>query len=300
MLSTQVQVIDLFEPNKNKLAAQINAACTDCGYFLLVNHQVPVSLQKATRQAAKRFFKLPSTEKANYAMNLQYPYGYLALGKEILAKTSKSAGDSKESFTIGPYDPRAGKPEPIFPKIPNDLEEYFHQYYQAMERVSNRLLHGFALALGLSPNWFKQKTNRHTSALRALNYPVSAQPKQSSRCSKHTDYGTFTIINSDVAGLQVCNNDGNWVDIPQMKNALVVLVADLLQMWTNDKWRSALHRVVDANTERLSLAFFHNPNDDASIDCIYKCVDAKHPAKYEPIKAGKYLAERHAKSTMLQ
>ena len=51
-----------------------------------------------------------------------------------------------------------------------------------------------------------------------------------------------------------------------MPGAFVVNLGDLMAAWTNDRWRSTLHRVVvpdDDTGVRISIAFFHQPDFDA-------------------------------------
>ena len=64
-----------------------------------------------------------------------------------------------------------------------------------------------------------------------------------------------------------------------------------MAQWTNDRWTSTLHRVVNperslAGQPRMSIVFFQQPNEDAVISCLPTCMDADHPAKYEPVSAG--------------
>ena len=67
--------------------------------------------------------------------------------------------------------------------------------------------------------------------------------------------------------------------------------------WTNDRWLSTLHRVVNppatagAAGPRLSIAFFNHPNYDVSIECIAPPGQAKHP----PVLSGEYRDSKYAK-----
>jgi isopenicillin N synthase-like dioxygenase len=45
-------------------------------------------------------------------------------------------------------------------------------------------------------------------------------------------------------------------------------------------------------SRRESLAFFHNPNPDALIECLPGCCGPDHPPKYPPIRAGDFIAEK--------
>ena len=139
-----------------------------------------------------------------------------------------------------------------------------------------------------------------------INYPAPAAPPEPGqlRAGAHTDYGTLTILRAEnvVGGLQVQTRAGEWVDVSVPPEAFVVNLGDMLMRWTNDRWRSTLHRVVNpplsagAASRRQSLAFFHNPNPDALIECLPNCCDADHPAQYAPITAGAFIAEKAAKA----
>jgi isopenicillin N synthase-like dioxygenase len=80
--------------------------------------------------------------------------------------------------------------------------------------------------------------------------------------------------------------------------AFIVNLGDMMAQWTNDRWRSTLHRVVNppsdagAAARRLSVVFFHTPNYDATIACIPSCTDAAHPPKYAPILSGEHIARK--------
>lgn len=124
--------------------------------------------------------------------------------------------------------------------------DLFVQYYMAMERLAARLMQGFALALDLPGDYFVDKTDRHRSALRALNYPDLAGPPLPGqlRASGHTDYGALTILRADPSpgGLQVQTHDGVWHSVPEIKDSFVINLGDLMARWTNDRWTSTPHR----------------------------------------------------------
>jgi isopenicillin N synthase-like dioxygenase len=106
-----------------------------------------------------------------------------------------------------------------------------------------------ALGLGLPSDYFEPFIDRHTSALRSLHYPDLrghvVEPGQL-RAGAHSDYGTLTLLRQDDApgGLQVRDVAGSWHDVPAIEGAYVVNVGDALERWTNNQWKSTLHRVV--------------------------------------------------------
>jgi isopenicillin N synthase-like dioxygenase len=160
-----------------------------------------------------------------------------------------------------------------------------------------------ATGLGLDEHTFDRSIDRHTSALRLLNYPdLSGQgvlPGQM-RAGAHSDYGTVTLLRQDDApgGLQVRDVEGEWHDVEAVDGAYVVNVGDALERWTNDRWRSTVHRVVvppaDSGRDcvRQSIAFFHNANWDAVIECLPGCVDEGTEPTYPPVGAGRHLMEK--------
>lgn len=118
----------------------------------------------------------------------------------------------------------------------------------------------------------------------------------------HTDYGSLTILLQDsVGGLQVRNRRREWVDAVPRANSFVINLGDLMARWSNDQWVSTLHRVVQPPSaaaappkRRQSIAFFHNLNADAVVECIPTCTDANNPPKYPPITAWDMLMQKHA------
>ncbi|MDG1708811.1 MAG: hypothetical protein P8H03_08605, partial [Emcibacteraceae bacterium] len=74
---------------------------------------------------------------------------------------------------------------------------------------------------------------------------------------------------------------------------------DMMAHWTNNRWVSTLHRVVEPENildvpspARQSIAYFMNPNYDAEIKTIPTCVKDGNTSKYAPVLAGKYLMNK--------
>jgi isopenicillin N synthase-like dioxygenase len=171
-----------------------------------------------------------------------------------------------------------------------------------MTRLAETLMQVFALALALPLDYFADKIDRPQSFLRIINYPaprVAPLPGQL-RAGAHSDYGTLTILRAEnvAGGLQVFSRAGEWLDVAVPPGAFVINIGDMLMRWTNDRWVSTLHRVVnppDAHapgSRRQSLVFFHNPNPDAVIECLPTCASASNPSRYPPVLAGTYLADK--------
>jgi isopenicillin N synthase-like dioxygenase len=294
---------------------RIGDACERVGFFGIVNHSVPTQVLDALWVTAREFFDLPLTEKNTIAMPYAgYPYGYAPVAYEALARSVGAASlpDLKESLAIGPVDPAGHAfldPDEASVWSPNlwpvalpHLQPQWEEAYRQFANLSARLLRKMAVALGLDETYFNTMIDRHTSAMRALNYPVlygSGEGQQ--RAGAHTDYGTLTVLFPDpaVGGLEIQRPDGTWASVPPEPDVLVVNLGDAMARWTNDRWRSTLHRVVPTEQRRQSIAFFHNANWDAVIDCLPTCRDANEPARYEPMRAGPHLMGKF-RSTVTQ
>ena len=129
---------------------------------------------------------------------------------------------------------------------------------------------------------------------RPTHYPAVERGKGRLGASAHTDYGTLTILLADpvVGGLQLEGLDGVWHDVDAVPGSLVVNLGDAMARWTNDRWRSTMHRVQVPASRRQSIAFFHNANWDAVIECLPTCLPANEEPKYAPIAAGPHLMQK--------
>ena len=160
------------------------AACSEVGFATVVDHGVPASVVERAWTAADALFRLPLEDKARAAMTHDYPYGYQAMGTENLEASlgeSCAPGDIKEMFNIclGPAD-GADVPPVRWPEsFPEPLRRDLEDYYRHLERLSLRLYHVCAIALGLPPDWFASRIDRHRNVVRMINYPAQeAKPGQ--------------------------------------------------------------------------------------------------------------------------
>ncbi|WP_037062724.1 isopenicillin N synthase family dioxygenase [Pseudonocardia acaciae] len=311
-MTTVVPVIEL-DRDAAAVAAELDEVCREIGFFQVAGHGVDPGAADAAWRAARAFFDLPLPARTAVAMpEPGYPFGYSPVSGESLARSLGSdtaPADLKESFNAGPPEPPAGgftEPDEATAYAPTpwpdadlpELRRAWRRYYDEMLALGARLMSLSALALALPPDYFADKIDRSASSLRALNYPEQDRPPEPGqlRAGAHTDYGMLTVLRQDDApgGLQVRAPDGRWVDVPSVPGAFVVNIGDLMARWTNDRWRSTLHRVVNPPprpgrpTRRQSMAFFFNANWSARVECLPTCLDGGSP-RYPPVLAGPHL-----------
>lgn len=282
----------------NKTINQIKNACQNIGFFLIKNHGISNEIINDIWSDTSEFFDLQLHQKNIYYSNdqINYPYGYMGIGYENLnAGTNHNTTilpDLKESFSIG--NPLTQNIITKWPSSPKNFKKSWNIYYQKMVFLVDKILEAFAISLNLDKDFFKKYTNKHSSALRALNYPEIKgynTPENQIRASPHTDYGTITILKTDGPGLQV-QIDSKWIDVPIIDDTFIINIGDIMQRWTNDMWSSTVHQVIkvdNTNERRQSIAFFHNPNNDALIEPILK----NELTNYKPIIAKDFIMKKH-------
>jgi isopenicillin N synthase-like dioxygenase len=282
---------------------------------------VPTGVIQAMESASRRFFDLPLEAKQTVARPApDVSRGYVGMAGESVGRSrdqTATAGDLNESFIIGPIDlpdpgyafaPAAEKhfAPNLWPRELPEMKGIAADYYRALDSVAVTLMRIFAVALDLPERHFDPAVDRSISRIRLRNYPEPRTPPEPGqlRAGAHSDYGSLTILLAEdkPGGLQVCNSIGNWVDVPVVPGCFIVNIGDLLQRWTNDRWVSTLHRVVNPPIERRggsrrqSIVFFHNPNYDATIDAIDTCVAAGERPRYAPTTSGEHLRSLFVKT----
>lgn len=300
-----IDVSGLRSPDPAERAAvgeALRKACVDKGFFYIEQHGVDRALIEAAREQSQAFFALPDEAKRAVDKSLSScNRGYEPLRGQVLE--AGAPPDLKEGFYIGnelPLDhPRVVKhtfnsgPNQ-WPAQPRDFRPAMDAYFAAMFDLSVRLARGLALSLHLPESYFDTFCDDAMATLRLLHYPpqpASALPDQKG-CGAHTDFGYLTLLwQDDNGGLQVQERDGSWIHVPPLPDTFVVNLGDLIAHWTNDRYRSTMHRVVNASgRERYSIPFFFTGNPDYVVKCLPGCTDEEHPVRYRPTIVVAHLA----------
>jgi isopenicillin N synthase-like dioxygenase len=273
------------------IAEKLRHACETIGFFYVANHGIPAPVFDGIFNATRRYFDLRLDQRMPHLMDERFRRGFMPQG---INQHPGYAPDIKESYEIGvdlPLDDpdvKAGLPLHGPNRWPADcpwLRPAAEAYLAETTALGKRLLRVFAVSLGMAPDYFLQYCTKPMVQMRLFHYPPEApiSDDKAFGVAPHSDYGMITLL----------KRDGEWVAAPFIPGTLVVNIGDLFQRWTNDIYRSNLHRVINrTGKERYSIPTFFNLDYDAMVSCLPTCQSPELPAKYQPIKSGDYLLSR--------
>ncbi|KAF2257710.1 Clavaminate synthase-like protein [Lojkania enalia] len=301
---------------KEKLVADVRNCCRHNGFFQITGHNVPLELQQKIMEWNKRFFDLSLEEKMTVSKDTTniWNRGYELLHSQILEEGTLP--ELKEGFYIGdeiskshPYfvnkklnsGPNMWPDASIMPNV-EDFKSTALDYYSQVVALAKDILKVLALTLDLDEGWFNEFATGAVATMRLLHYPTQPpdSPQKLTRgIGAHTDFGTITLLLQDrVAGLQVYDYaTKEWLDVKPTLGAFVVNLGNLMMRWTNDKYISNLHRVINVSgEERYSIPVFFSGNPDFVVECLPNCRKEGEEAKYSPITVEQAVLDGYAYS----
>ena len=294
-MNTQtLPVIDVRDLRRASTQREIDAACREWGFFQAVGHGISERTLDALRRQMRVFFALPLPAKHAVMRTAENPWGFY--DREL----TKHTRDWKQVYDYGPADGGA-----IVPQLPRGLPRFgsaIARFYAECDALAFELVEVIAGNLGTPPGALDSCFRPdHTSFLRLNYYPPCPMPAQPADgrghlgVNPHTDSGALTLLlQDDQPGLEVMR-EGAWHLVEPRRDALVVNIGDIVQVWSNDRYTAALHRGrVSADAERFSAPFFFNPAYSTWYAPLVSTVDADHPARYRPIHWGEFRARRAA------
>ncbi len=291
---------------RKRVAADLRAACLNTGFFYLANHGISQAEFDIAHDWGHVLFEMPRAEKAKLDKSTNAArQGWMPVGGMNPGANPDKDADQKETFVL-PRDYLPGETRGVNPAVGNGnwpdskmmpgFREFISAHILKRVTIAQRLCRALALSLDLAEDYFDE-AHRFLNCSLTYNYYPPLDPETVGRTqwgiSPHTDYGSFTLLSQDVlGGLEVRTVTDEWIDVPPLPGAFVVNIADLFARWTNDVYRSSLHRASNFNVTgraRISLPLFVIPFSTARVECVPTCQSAAHPPKYEPVEAGPYV-----------
>ncbi|KAG5037649.1 hypothetical protein JHK82_018463 [Glycine max] len=237
----------------------------------IVNHGVQKELMQKMKDATSEFYNLPIEEKNKYAMASNEIQGY---GKGYLV-SEKQTLDKSDSLMLHIYPTRYRKLQ-FWPKTPEGFKEIIEAYAYEIRRIGEELLSSLSMIMGMQKHVLLELHKESRQALRMNYYPP---------CSTHE-----LVLVDDVIELEI-QHQGGWVPMTPISNALVVKIRDVIEMWSNGKYKSVEHRAVTKKKRRISYALFFCPQHDVEVEPLDHMIDAQNPKLYQKVRFGDYLRQ---------
>ncbi|WP_233152897.1 isopenicillin N synthase family oxygenase [Motiliproteus sp. MSK22-1] len=293
-------LLDNSEPIK--VADKIGYVCENIGFLYIKNHGISKELINEAYTLAEAFFSLPVEEKNKLDIKLSGPTlrGYIPMYRENV--DPGFTRDFKECFDFGLHQDEVSPfhgPN-LMPETPLRFKEVFEQYHAAMLNLSRKLIGAIALSLDLPQDYFEDLQKNPITIQRLLHYPPQEGEiaLDEMGIGAHTDYGFLTILSQDSSGgLQVQNRQGDWIEAPPVEDTFIVNIGDLVQTFTNDRYISTVHRVINkSGRERYSIPFFIDLDYEAVVQVVPTCSRAGAAEKYAPYTSGEHKYKRFVDS----
>ncbi|PIN10861.1 Iron/ascorbate family oxidoreductase [Handroanthus impetiginosus] len=273
-LKVEIPVIDF-----QGIIDEIRRASETWGFFQMVNHGVPMCVLDAILEITQRFHEQPTEAKmelysSDSWCNVRFYTLYGHLSKPDVANW-RDAFSCR--FVDDVVDPGV---------IPPVCRDEIIEYTKNMINMRNVLSELFSEALGLSPDFLEKIQCMKGEYLSCLYYPPCPEPDLTFGTVKRNDPTILTILGQDRSGgLQAHHN--NWVDVPPIPGALLADIGDLLQLITNDKFKSVEHRVLARSTgTQVSVACFFYPSTQQMVKAygpIKELLSEDNPALYREV-----------------
>ena len=285
----------------------LRQACLDKGFFYIRNHGVAPQIVAGMFEQAERFFALPVEQKQALNKTLSKANrGYEPLEGQRLEDGAPP--DLKESFFVGKefshddpvvLDGKFGCAPNQWPELAG-FRDNVMAYSALMADLGETLYRGLALSLDLDENYFAGFYRDPMNIVRMIHYPrqpANPLPNQKG-CGAHTDFGGITILaQDDAGGLQVWDEANGWIHADPVPGTFVVNLGDFMARWTNGRYRSTLHRVVNiSGRERYSIPSFINGSVDYEVSCIPTCLAPGETPKHGPITVEKHFRQMYSKT----
>ncbi|XP_062088262.1 1-aminocyclopropane-1-carboxylate oxidase-like [Humulus lupulus] len=236
----------------------INDACENWGFFELMNHGISHDLLDTVERLTKE----------HYRQCMEQRFKDMVASKGLEAVQSEIDDLDWESTFFLRHRPTSNMSE--IPDLDQNYRDAMKEFAKELEKLAEQLLDLLCENLGLEKGYLKKAffgSKGPTYGTKVSNYPPCPKPELIKGLRAHTDAGGLILLFQDdkVSGLQLLK-DGEWIDVPPMRHSIVINLGDQLEVITNGKYKSIVHRVIaQSDGNRMSIASFYNPGSDAVI-----------------------------------
>ncbi|XP_026416211.1 protein DMR6-LIKE OXYGENASE 2-like [Papaver somniferum] len=262
---------------RSQIIENLRIACLDWGFFMVINHGVAESLINEMMNLCLSFFDLSPDEKSDY------------VGKDVLnpIRCGTSFNTSVENvYFWRDYLKVLVHPDFHAPLKPNAFRNISYEYCKRTREVAKELVNAISESLGLQGDYIEKalETKSGLQILIVNLYPPCPQPELAMGMPPHSDHGLLTLLaQNEIGGLQI-KHKGKWIVANALPNSFMVNIGDHMEILSNGKYKSILHRVaVNTKATRVTVVTANGPSLDAVVTPAPDLVDSEN---YTPLYRG--------------
>lgn len=286
-------------------ARELRHAYEDVGFWFVKGHRVPQALVDGVFAETARFHAQPLDAKARLKIN-EHNIGYLAMKAATTRHADDVSVNNKPNLNEAYFVKRdlpADHPDikanrrfrgaNQWPAALPGFRDVVVAYCNAMEDLALAMLPIYATALDLPAGFFTEAFREPQYTLRMSHYPYTpALDANEYGLAPHADTSFMTLLaQNKIPGLSIRTASGRWIEAPVIEGAFLVNSGQMLNRWSNGRFRATPHRVTNkSGGDRYAIPFFFDCNIDYEMVCLPSCVDAANPPKFEPTTYTKYMA----------
>ena len=257
---------------------ELTSACEDMGFFLLKGHGLDELITEVFLES-ESFFSESKDYKQRVRRDEENPLGYF--DREL----TKRKRDQKEvfDFRVGGYQSNKSNRTTRWPENRDGFKDCLARFFDSFAALSEEVMEMIFASMGMEAAESRKLVAasfgpEHSSAARLNYYPAvdpvpetergAVTPLGDMALHHHTDPGAITLLlQDDHGGLQAHSTEHGWRDVEPQAGTIVVNIGDVMQVWTNDRCKSGIHRVlpIASGRGRFSTPFFYQPRFDAVI-----------------------------------
>ncbi|KAI3461194.1 hypothetical protein Pfo_017857 [Paulownia fortunei] len=280
-----VPIIDVSKWDDPKVAESICEAATKWGFFQIINHGVPLDVLENVKRAAHDFFELPVEERRKYLKENSPTH-------TVMLKTSFSPLAEKvlewKDYLVH-FVGQENEHSKLWPPVSRDqVLEYINWIKPVIRKLLEVLLNGINVK---QIDEVKESALMGSLAVNLLYYPMCPNPDLAAGAGRHSDVSSITVLlQDDVGGLYIRVAEGyRWIHVTPIKGSLVVNIGDVLQIMSNDRYKSIEHRVfVSGSKNRVSVPIFVNPSSNTVIGPLPEVLEAGEKPIYKQVVYSDY------------
>ena len=305
---TEIPTLDLGEylsgdiEAREALAQTLRQVQETIGFYVVVNHGVPLETIESAYDALREFFSLPLDEKLRLKID-ERSVGYIPAKTTVYVTSQVNLNtkpDLNETITLAREratdDPAIQQGMRFvgthpWPESMPQFRRAMLAYQEVLSVLGYAMLPLYARALGQPAEFFLPYFTEPMWWTRNSYYPAVEPEENQFGISPHSDHGFITLLPlSDVPGLEILLPNGDWLPARPLDGGILVNTGEFLNRWSNGRFLATPHRVVAPIQDRYSMALFFNPNANTVADPLASCVSEENPVAFEPVTMLEYMS----------